>query len=345
MYDSTNEIPDSREIRINSVEDDNNQQEEMVNDGIDTVETDEPAQKQTQQDDNTSARVEVNVNIGQKSQTTNQPRQNNQQRGNNVGGGQVRNNNNSFQINNQNRNNQPRQNNQQRGNGQQNQQNRQPQTPQNNNQQNRRTRITYVQGAPIYNVNAEIENESPQVNYMGLRETGAVFTFSSEELAKYFKEYFEHWGIHNIIFGDGNYISNGLPEMYFIFPKTKELVATGRTPDDVVVDILGGKIRGQHIRLNEKLLKLVAPFVEKNRPVVRESDQRGSQGEPYCFIKLDPTNVFWVLFNHNRRYNVAVLDTCPEGSSGNILYRILRQKTGDTGKFDVNHIIKRITRG
>lgn len=181
-----------------------------------------------------------------------------------------------------------------------------------------------------------------QDNRLGLEQSGSIFTFTSHDIAGYFDRYFEFHNHTNIYFGDGNAKLNDLPAMYLIFPKMEGLVVNGRSANDIETKLLGGKARGAHIRLNEKLKELVKPFVDPSKLVVYESQKRDKSGRPFCYIELDPDIVLSAMFLRNKNYRVILLDTAQQGS--NVLYRVARLRESGNGGYDIRDIIEHITR-
>lgn len=181
-----------------------------------------------------------------------------------------------------------------------------------------------------------------QDNRLGIEQSGSIFTFTSHDLAGYFERYFEFHNHTNIYFGDGSAKLNDLPAMYLIFPKMEGLVVNGRSANDIETKLLGGKARGAHIRLNEKLKELVKPFVDPSKLVVYESQKRDKSGRPFCYIELDPDAVLSTMFLKNKNYRVILLDTAQQGS--NVLYRVARLRESGNGGYEIRDIIEHITR-
>ena len=181
-----------------------------------------------------------------------------------------------------------------------------------------------------------------QDNRLGIEQSGSIFTFTSHDLAGYFERYFEFHNHTNIYFGDGSAKLNDLPAMYLIFPKMEGLVVNGRSANDIETKLLGGKARGAHIRLNEKLKDLVKPFVDPSKLVVYESQKRDKSGRPFCYVELDPDAVLSAMFLKNKNYRVILLDTAQQGS--NVLYRVARLRESGNGGYEIRDIIEHITR-
>lgn len=178
-------------------------------------------------------------------------------------------------------------------------------------------------------------------NRLGLDPSGSIFTFTSRDISNYFEKYFEHHGYRYIYFGDGAAVLNDIPKMYLIFPKMERLVVNGRSTNDIELELLGGKARGAHVRLDAKLKELVKPFVDMSKLVVSESQKRDKNGKAFCYIELDPDAVLSALFLHNKAYRVILLDTAQQGS--NVLYRVARLRELGNGGSDIREIIEHIT--
>jgi len=178
-------------------------------------------------------------------------------------------------------------------------------------------------------------------NRLGLDPSGSIFTFTSRDISTYFEKYFEHHGYRYIYFGDGAAVLNDIPKMYLIFPKMEHLVVNGRSANDIELELLGGKARGAHVRLDAKLKELVKPFVDTSKLVVNESQKRDKNGRAFCYIELNPDAVLSALFLHNRAYRVILLDTAQQGS--NVMYRVARLRELGNGGSDIREIIEHIT--
>lgn len=178
-------------------------------------------------------------------------------------------------------------------------------------------------------------------NRLGLDPSGSIFTFTSRDISLYFEKYFEHHGYRYIYFGDGAAVLNDIPKMYLIFPKMENLVVIGRSSNDIELELLGGKARGAHVRMDSKLKELVKPFVDTNKLYVSESQKRDKHGREFCYVELDPDAVLSALFLHNRAYRVILLDTAQQGS--NVMYRVARLRELGNGGSDIREIIEHIT--
>ena len=178
-------------------------------------------------------------------------------------------------------------------------------------------------------------------NRLGLDPSGSIFTFTSRDISTYFEKYFEHHGHRYIYFGDGAAVLNDIPKMYLIFPKMESLVVNGRSSNDIELELLGGKARGAHVRMNAKLKELVKPFVDTSKLAVYESQKRDKNGRTFCYIELDPDAVLSALFLNNRAYRVILLDTAQQGS--NVMYRVARLRERGNGGSDIREIIEHIT--
>ena len=179
-------------------------------------------------------------------------------------------------------------------------------------------------------------------NRIALDPSGSIFTFTSRDLSAYFERYFKHHGYENIYFGDGSAQLNDIPQMYLIFPKMEKIAVAGRSANDIEVELLGGKSRGAHVKLDGRFKELVRPFVDMSKLVVNESQKRDKNGRAFCYIELDADAVLGALFLHNKAYRVILLDTVQQGS--NVLYRVARLRELNSGGSDIREIIEHITK-
>lgn len=179
-------------------------------------------------------------------------------------------------------------------------------------------------------------------NRVALDPSGSIFTFTSRDLSAYFERYFKHHGYENIYFGDGSAQLNDIPQMYLIFPKMEKIAVAGRSASDIEVELLGGKSRGAHVKLDGRFKELVRPFVDMSKLVVNESQKRDKNGRAFCYIELDADAVLSALFLHNKAYRVILLDTAQQGS--NVLYRVARLREVNNGGSDIREIIEHITK-
>jgi hypothetical protein len=179
-------------------------------------------------------------------------------------------------------------------------------------------------------------------NRVALDPSGSIFTFTSRDLSAYFERYFKHHGYENIYFGDGSAQLNDIPQMYLIFPKMEKIAVAGRSASDIEVELLGGKSRGAHVKLDGRFKELVRPFVDMSKLVVNESHKRDKNGRAFCYIELDADAVLSALFLHNKAYRVILLDTVQQGS--NVLYRVARLREVNNNGSDIREIIEHITK-
>lgn len=179
-------------------------------------------------------------------------------------------------------------------------------------------------------------------NRVALDPSGSIFTFTSRDLSAYFERYFKYYGYENIYFGDGSAQLNDIPQMYLIFPKMEKIAVAGRSASDIEVELLGGKSRGAHVKLDGRFKELVRPFVDMSKLVVNESQKRDKNGRAFCYIELDADAVLSALFLHNKAYRVILLDTVQQGS--NVLYRVARLREVNSGGSDIREIIEHITK-
>lgn len=176
-------------------------------------------------------------------------------------------------------------------------------------------------------------------NMLGLSQTGAIFTVSTDQIRNYFVQYFSHYGYHGIEFANGKMRNGTLPPMFLIFPKTQNLVVSGKNPDQIEIDLMGGKSRGAHYRLDGKLYKLVQPFLMNDDRGLHEA----SENKNFCYVNLDSSQVFFKLFKESRQYDVFVIDAIADGQT-KILYRVAKTYKIANNTNEIEEIVHNLSR-
>lgn len=179
-------------------------------------------------------------------------------------------------------------------------------------------------------------------NRLGISPTGSLYTFTTSQIGRYFERYFANNGYHSIKFVNGRPKDGKPPQMFFVFPRDKNLVSTGKTPNDIETEILGGKSRGVHLRLDQKLFQLVSMFMSNDDRKVYTVE--GNKG--FCYVVLNPTKVFLYMFygeNENTNFEIILLDATSE-SQKEILYMVAKRFKVDSGNGDLEDIIASMSR-
>lgn len=175
-------------------------------------------------------------------------------------------------------------------------------------------------------------------NRLGLTPTGQIFTFSTSQINSYFEKWFAAHGYAGIRFVNSRPNSDKLTDMYFVFPKNKSLTTNGKSPNEIEAELLGGKARGAHIRLNGELFELIKKFLrpdDRSVHIARENPQ-------YCYVRLDTAAVLFYLFDEEH-YDVFLIDTLHEGRT-EVLYRIGQCKKASSNVHDIEEIVQNLSR-
>ena len=176
-------------------------------------------------------------------------------------------------------------------------------------------------------------------NLMGVEPTGCIYTISTQEIGSYFKKYFEHYGYHGIEFANGRMRGNNVPPMFFIFPKNSNLVTKGRDQKENLIELMGGRSRGIHLKLDGKLYNLIAPFLDdKIRGL-----QNAEENHNYCYVVLNPSKVFFRLFKESRQYDVCIVDAISDTQT-NIIYRVAKMFKTTTNDSEIEEIVHSLSR-
>lgn len=176
-------------------------------------------------------------------------------------------------------------------------------------------------------------------NLMGVEPTGCIYTISTQEIGNYFKKFFERFGYHGIEFANGRMRGNNVPPMFFIFPKNSNLVTKGRDPKENLIELMGGRARGVHFKLDGKLYNLISPFLDdKNRGL-----QEAKENHNFCYVVLDPSKVFFRLFKESRQYDVCIVDAISDTQT-NIIYRVAKMFKTTTNDSEIEEIVHNLSR-
>lgn len=176
-------------------------------------------------------------------------------------------------------------------------------------------------------------------NRLGAQPSMVGFEVSTQDIRKYFVEFFKTQGYYNIVFVNSRTEDDTAPRMYFVLPR-KGNIKEGANRNDRVEQLLGGSGHNVPLRLDGRLTTLVRPFARLNdkgfpRMTSYKDDKK------VLVIELDMSRVLMNLFGDDNEFRVSLLGI-RYGKDGNFIYTMGRSRRPVKNEMDFDDIIKSI---